>query len=359
MKPVILKESELNKRLIEIYKEEEIKIIQEKWDKLSGSDRTFVLEFLKEIYPEKSYLIKESKWYNTVGDIAGIFDPTGIIDVVNGISYWRQGDKLFALLSFVSAVPYVGDLIGKPVVGVMKAGGMATKAFKAATLTGDAAKVASSAKAAGGPIAKMVETAPSWGGKLVEFLKGLIGRVPFLGKKLIRLIEEYVSLFTSASKASKTSKVVGTASKDAEAVFRGFRDFKGVKNNWFKYMKSDVPLWEKLNAGSFRIFGGNPATRSLMRRSKWYLGLLDAVGVANTTGPEEVESKVNDFDTKLDEYNRSPEGKRNYQEDMSQQSSETTPPPPPKETESSGGGKDPFSMLMSLITPQNIIKAAI
>ena len=357
MKPVILKESELNERLIQIYKEEEIKVIQEKWDKLSGVDRTFVLEFLKAIYPEKSYLIKESKWYNTVGDIAGIFDPTGIIDVVNGISYWRQGDKLFGILSFISAVPIIGDVIGKSVVGVMKAGGMATKAFKAATLTGDAAKIASSAKAAGGPIAKMVETAPSWGGKLIGFLKGLIGRVPFLGKKLIRLIEEYVSLFTNASKVSKTSKVVGTTGKEAEAVFRGFRDFKGVKNNWFKYMTSNAPLWEKLNAGSFRVFGGNPATRSLMRRSKWYLGLLDAVGVANTVGPEEVENKVNDFDTKLEEYNKSSKGQRNFEEDMSQNSSEA-PPPPPTESKSSGGGKDPFSMLMSLITPQNIMKAA-
>ena len=36
--PVILKESELNERLIQIYKEEEIKVIQEKWDKLLNTD---------------------------------------------------------------------------------------------------------------------------------------------------------------------------------------------------------------------------------------------------------------------------------------------------------------------------------
>ena len=37
---------------------------------------------------DKSELIQESEWYNTVGDIVGIFDPTGVVDIVNGISYF-------------------------------------------------------------------------------------------------------------------------------------------------------------------------------------------------------------------------------------------------------------------------------
>ena len=36
-------------------------------------------------------------WWNTLGDIVGIFDPTGIVDVVNGIDYIRQGDTFKAL----------------------------------------------------------------------------------------------------------------------------------------------------------------------------------------------------------------------------------------------------------------------
>ena len=113
-------ESELKEQIVQIYKEEQKKILQEKWDNLFKEEKIFVVEFLRSAYPEKSKLLKESKWYNTLGDIVGIFDPTGIIDVVNGISYWRQGDKLFALLSFISAVPYVGDLVAKPVVGLFK-----------------------------------------------------------------------------------------------------------------------------------------------------------------------------------------------------------------------------------------------
>jgi hypothetical protein len=145
-------------------------------------------------------------------------------------------------------------------------------------------------------------------------------------------------------------KTGSATSKGAEAVFKGFRNFKGVKNNWFKYMTSNAPLWEKLNAGSFRIFGGNPATRSLMRRSKWYLGFLDAVGLANTVGPEEIESKVPDFEAKLDEYNKSNIAQKNMMEDISNSNSDANisaaPPPPPPQQQT--GNFDIMKMLFGI-----------
>ena len=52
---------------------------------------------------------------NTIGDVMGIFDPTGIIDIVNSISYWKQGKKTFALLSLLSAIPGA-DFVTKPFV---------------------------------------------------------------------------------------------------------------------------------------------------------------------------------------------------------------------------------------------------
>ena len=94
------------------------------------NEKEFVFEFLKVIYPEKVRLINEDKWYNTLGDIAGIFDPTGTVDLINGISYWKQGDHLFALLSWISVIPFLGDLIAKPVVGLFKAGGIVGKSEK-------------------------------------------------------------------------------------------------------------------------------------------------------------------------------------------------------------------------------------
>ena len=68
-------------------------------------------ELIFQIYEEERLKLNEDKWYNTVGDIVGIFDPTGVVDLVNGVSYWNQGDKLFAMLSFISAVPILGDAI--------------------------------------------------------------------------------------------------------------------------------------------------------------------------------------------------------------------------------------------------------
>ena len=161
MKNAYINETEFREKLVQIYKEEQLKYINEKWEKLSGKDRTFVIETLKSIYPEKSYLLKESRWYNTVGDIVGIFDPTGIVDLVNGISYWRQGDKLFAILSWISVLPILGDIIAKPVIGALKLGGDSVKMFRTAAAAGDAVKVAEAAKSAGGPIAKFVGETPA------------------------------------------------------------------------------------------------------------------------------------------------------------------------------------------------------
>ena len=320
-----LNESELKDRIFQIYKEEQYKILEKKWNKLSKEDKIFVFEFAKKIYPEQTKLIKESKWYNTLGDIVGIFDPTGIVDIVNGISYWRQGDKLYAILSFVSAIPILGDLIAKPVIGVMKLGGGAAKAFKAATLTGDAVKMASTAKRAGGPIAKMVETAPTWGEKLVTALKGSIGRVPLLGSGLVKVIEEYVQIFGKAGKEMKAGTEIGKSIVKSEKAlsavekeellkqmskdqsFRGFRDLGTGKNSWLSFMKSDASLGSKFYAGVPRIFCGNPATRSLMKRTKFYAGFLDWLGVGNFVGPDELEKMYPDAAKQYEQYAQLPE----------------------------------------------------
>ena len=75
----------------------------------------------KSIIAEKKYekkdLINEA-WYNTVMDVLGIIDPTPIIDIINATSYFIQGDTLFGVLTIVSAIPYAGDIVAKPVLGV-------------------------------------------------------------------------------------------------------------------------------------------------------------------------------------------------------------------------------------------------
>jgi hypothetical protein len=345
-----LTESELKERIVQIYKEEQEKILQEKWDNLSKEEKIFVVEFLRSVYPEKSELLREGKWYNTLGDIVGIFDPTGIVDVVNGISYWKQGDRLFALLSFISAVPILGDAIGKTVIGVMKTGSGASKAFKAAAVAGDASKIAETAKVAGGPIAKMVEKAPSWGSKLVGMLKASIGRIPLLGRGLVKLIEEYIQIFKGAgakmgTRATELAKLEGKVLSKAEksklikqiekdTAFRGFRDNKGLANASFM---------TKVRGGVPRLFG-NRATRSLMGRTKWYLRLLDFLGIANFVGPEELMQKFTDLEDKVEQFNKTPEGQKAWSDDfgsvLNEPTTPTSPSPAPAAPSSPSMGGD-------------------
>lgn len=339
MERIIVTQDNFKNIVNEIYREEQINIFEEKWKRLSENDKTFVLEFLKVLYPEKSKLINESKWYNTVGDIAGIFDPTGLIDLANGISYWKQGDKLFAVLSWVSAIPLLGDVIGKPVVGALKAGGVIGKTFKSAVIAGDAVKVAEVAGKSGGVIAKFVEKSPSWGSKLMSVLRASVGKIPFLGK-IVKHVEEFIKIFTTASTRMKGGKgIIGKLlgrgeTKTLKDTFRGFRDYGGFKNKYFKYISAkDVPLWNKFMAGVPHMFGGNPATRSLMRRSKWYLGLLDTLGIVDTkTTPDEIIAK---YPKEVQKYNESEIGQKNWSDEFGGGNEEITTSDDNKKTNSS------------------------
>ena len=322
MSHYIVNENEFKHVVSKIYLEEQKNILNEKWSKLSKDEKIFVLEFLKVIYPEKAELIKESKWYNVVGDLVGIVDPTGAVDLINGISYWNQGDKLFAILSWISVIPLIGDAIGKPVIGVLKLGGDTAKVFKTATIAGDAAKVAEAATKSGGAIAKFVEKSPSWGVKLLEILKNAGKKVPILNR-MFKLIEEYVKVFMTASKEMKlgadVTKGIGVAEKQTlKNTFKGFREYGGFKNKYFKFIASkDVSLWRKFTAGAPRIFGGNPATRSLMRRTKWYLGFLDFLGIGNfKTTPDELMDKYPNIEQQVYKYNQTDKAQQNWSQDF-------------------------------------------
>jgi hypothetical protein len=322
---IIITEKQLQSNILKIYEDNNILDAKQRWEELSGEDKLFVVEMLKAIYPNKANLITEDKWYNTLGDVLGVFDPTGAVDTINGISYWRQGDKLYALLSWISVFPYIGDAIAKPVVGFLKAGGKGPKLFKEALLLGDTAKAGRIAKKS--PIlTKFLKTVSEWGPKVIESLKKLIGKVPFVGTGFLRLVDEYIALFTKAGKemnttsklskkitknvASKLTKnekeyLLKELEKDSKN-FRGFRDL-ALKNPTFA---------DKWIAGGIGRLWGNRATRSLMRRTKWYLGLLDYLGVANFIGPEELENEVDNLDQKVKEYSETPESNELWQEEL-------------------------------------------
>ncbi len=339
-----VKKSELKETIVQIYKEERLKVLQERWDNLSSSDKKFVFEFLMITQPERTELIKEDKWYNTLGDIIGVFDPTGVVDVVNGISYWRQGDKLYAILSWISAIPYLGDLIAKPVIGVMKAGGALAKGFKGAVLAADAGKLGRYAKSAGGPIAKLVESVSQWGPKLISALEKVIGKIPGIGPNFIKTVKEYVTLFEEGSK--QMSRMSSTAAKAGETLSKSeklniFRKYKGVGGSMFS--PSNL-------AGGIGRLWGNRGTRSLMRRTKWYLGLLDYLGIANFVGPDELENIVSDLDKKVEEYNQTDDARKRWKEDFgNMEQSESKPTEPQEKPQDTKLKINPVDILISSI----------
>ena len=297
----VLSEKQFEKKIDIIYKQEQVKILNEKWEKLSKDEKLVIIEMFKMLNPDVKVPINEAKWYNTVMDWAGLIPGIGsAIDLVNGFSYWRQGDKLFAILSWIGALPVFGDLIAAPVIGVLKAGGRGAELFKGAVLAKDSVKVAEAAGQLGGPVAKMVETAPRWGTNLIEVLEKSVGKFPWLGKGLVNTVRGWVDIFVNAGKGANAFKAVG-----------------------------------------------KPALRKLTQDTKFYLGLLDYLGMGNFTGgPEELLAKVPDLEIKMANYEKSlgmePSGIS--EPSMASATSRIAPPEAPRKESST----DPIMTLASL-----------
>lgn len=204
MSQIVLTEAELKLTMARIYKEELINSLKEKWSKFSDDEKKFVFEFYKATQPQ-SKLLSESKWYNWVGDIAGMIPGLELVNIVNGVSYWRQNEKFYALLSFIAGVPGLGFVLG-PVKVLLKGGGMVGKLFGGALLAGNIGKMAKIAKGSK-PLYFLVKTVGKWGGKLLGILGKLASRVPGLAG-IIKGISKLIEYITGASKELTTTPKV-------------------------------------------------------------------------------------------------------------------------------------------------------
>jgi hypothetical protein len=298
MNKIYLTESEV---LSLVKKNVEQKRLLDKWENLNEEEKEAVVKF-SNILSKRKDLVKES-WYNTVGDIVGIFDPTGVVDLVNGISYFAKGDKLYGTLSMVSAIPYLGDLIAKPIL----LGGKATKAglsgLKAAMNTGRAADIAAAANKAGGKTAEFVKTADKWSPQVMSILnKGK--RIPLVGR-FFKRIEEWMKIMTQASKNMKLAK----ASTKGVLPRSAFRNY-GIDTSKNVFSR----LWQR---GGFLK---NRKLSTLLFKSKTWLGFLDWVGVSNFVGPEEFEKEYGEQYTEdaMSSYLTTPEGNEQFQSEFAQ-----------------------------------------
>jgi hypothetical protein len=373
MAEIIINESqfELIKGVLE--RQSKLKLVEDKWNNFSDEEKNFVVEFLKATYPKKSKLLKEA-WYNTLGDIVGIFDPSGVVDLVNGISYLTQGETLFGFLSIISAVPYAGDVVAKPVMGALKLGAPSAKALEAVLKT---AKAGDTAKA-GADLAKLADTGGIAGAfvkgmeKVGPALKDIVQRVPggFMTSGLKNTILGWIELFSKAGRQAKQSKqftgflakklpklspddavkeleALTKAIKSSPGVFTGYRTTKGLFS------------WKTVFGGMPQLMGRNKSVRALMRQSKWWLGFLDYIGLGNWVGPDELVEKLGGEEAmrqKMEEYNQTPEAEQNFQDEygaeepqeaQQNQSSSST------DNKSNSPDLDPFAKLLrSLFTGQ-------
>tara|TARA_R110001592_G_scaffold352980_1_gene651476 strand:+ start:2266 stop:3339 length:1074 start_codon:yes stop_codon:yes gene_type:complete len=230
---------------------------------LSPNDRELFLTILEYKYPNKlkkgiiseSKNISESEWYNLVGDIAGIFDPTGIIDALNAVSYFSQGEVLFGMLSIVSVIPYIGDALAKPVVLGAKMAGPIIKPLNAALKTKQVPKIVASLNKIGssGKFGEnLIKFFKGFGDDVLKGIKELVDTVKNLpgGKQLSKLVDEWVSIFKETGKqlGKKVPNKVGSQWKLAGKTIKAKDAIKIMGKNFLTLI---TPL-----SGSGKAFRG-------------------------------------------------------------------------------------------------------
>ena len=356
--------------------EEKIDLAKNNWGNLSKSEKNMVIALVEVNSPSDAKLLQE-KWYNTVMDVLGLVDPTPIVDTINAISYFSQGETLFGILTLIAAIPgYVGDIVTKPVIGALKIGNTAGKELKVALDMATVGKtVEASAKLAElakdpGVIGKFLRSAESWGPKVTSWIDKLPAG-PFKGMK--NTIKDYFALLTSA--ASKSSKL----QREVKALLNA-----PTKSNMVKsipmlqtYLK-DTSIFKTADLtkpGFFSqvFFGGIPrlfrssegrGVKILMGKTKFWLGFLDYLGIGNFIGPEELSKHLGGDDamaSKLEQYQQTPKAKEYYDEDFKNSEGQQQNTQQQNTQQQNGGnstGVDPLQSLISKLFMGTAEKAA-
>ena len=331
---IVINESDLNRVIKKINSDKQsITEFKDRYSNMSDDDKELCVSLIEYFNPHLKVQLNEAEWYNTVLDILGVVDPTPIVDTLNGISYLKQGDKFYAMLSFISAVPLVGDVIGK---GFMLAGrgSKVIKSTDAALKLANkgtpeainmATKMIQDIGKESGLMAKLLGTVRQWVPKLIDIIDNIpLGK---LGQPLKNTVKDWLRLFSKAGAGS--AKAVGLAK-----TFRGLTKTDAIKvlTDMKAAVKADTRLFREFGgtaakglsgmknykmSGMPRLFG-NKATRSLMRRTKFWTGFLDYIGLGNFVGPDETIRQMGpkEFNEKMEEYARTAGAKKNWEDDF-------------------------------------------
>ena len=303
------------------------------------------------------------------------------MDLVNGISYISQGDNLFGFLSIVSAVPYAGDLVAKPVMGALKVGAPSAKALEGILKASKAAKTPEQIAKVSADLAKLSSQGGITGkfvsgmGYVGSKLKSIIERMPGgLLKGLKNTLLQWINLFEKAAVSGKTVRagVGGVASQYGnlakkvtkmnplektrlEALLsQEIKSIKGVKGPFTGYRTpGKVFSWKNVFGGLPQIMGRNKSVRSLMRQTKWWAGFLDWIGIGNFVGPDEMIKELggeSQFESKLSEYNNTTTAKDLYNQDFPDQEITQQQPLPQQPKPAPQTQEDPFIKILRDLT---------
>lgn len=286
------------------------------------------LELIKKNGTNKE-LLGEAQWYNTALDILGIFDPTPTVDFINAASYFYQGDNLFGFLSLISALPIVGDAVGKTAMGAMKAGGKSAQIMSKVSKAMDAGDVVKAqsllkqmAKNDDG-LGMLAKTSRSWAPKV----DGFIDKIP-MPKGFKSTVRDWLKLFRSAETeaASLASRLGSKSPKQQKELLQGLEAM--IKREKFL----DPDILTKPNFLQRIMYGGGVGigrvtdlfgkssmkTRVLIGKTKFWLGFLDFLGIGNFVGPEELTKEMGEDEllTEMKKYEKTPQAQKYLKQDI-------------------------------------------
>ena len=337
MAQIIVKESQLKLIQERITFEGNLEMAKNNWKTLSENEKKLVISLIEINSPKDAKLLQE-KWYNTLMDVLGLVDPTPIVDTINAVSYFSQGETLFGVLTLISAIPYAGDIVAKPVIGALKVGNVATKELKVAldlvkvgNATKDATKTAegvaklTSLAKDPGIVGKFLRSAESWSPKVISWIDK-VPAGPFKGMK--NTIRDYFVLLGRAGAKSKNVQSMVKIALAAPTEANLLRNIPKIQT-YLKDTKIFSPsALTKPGFFSQVFFGGIPrlfrspegrGIKILMGKTKFWLGFLDYVGIGNFIGPEELEKKMGGADKmadRMEEYQKTSQAREYYNQDF-------------------------------------------
>jgi len=183
-----------------------------------------------------------------------------------------------------------------------------------------------------GVVGNFLRGAENWAPKVAEKVEKMPGG-PLKGFR--NLILDYLKLFERAgAKSAKIAAEAGKLAKDVVVTpakqienIRALQDIMKTEKVFDAAALSKKGMMSKIFTGGVPRLFGNRRMRILMRNTKFWLGFLDWVGVANFVGPDEVAKKLGSEEEmmkKMDEYMKTQQAQKYAEEDFGGQTTTQT-----------------------------------